>query len=226
MIALYIIAAVVGVFALLLWWRAGVIFAFDGENIELTVRYGPFRIRIMPKKPKKIKLSDYSYKKTHKKKKKKKEEPEPKKKTKAKKKKKTEPTEGEAEKKEGGINVLGLLLDLRGAILDVLKRFPKKLRLVIYRLRITVATDNAASTAITYGEVTQGVGAALTLAQAKADVRVKDDAVMIAYDFLSDKITADVKLSLSIRVGSVVYIGLRFVFNFIKVFLSQRKKSK
>ena len=232
LIALYIIAAVIGIFAILFFCRIYVMFSYtDGADDALTLsfRYTFLKIRLVPKKNGKIRLGDYTYEKVRKREEKKKRKQ--KKKTdgtkKAKKQKKpakkkdtavTEPEEGE--KKQ---SVAAMLIDMREMIFDLLKRAPRKLRLEIKRLHLTVGAADAASTAITYGIVTQSVGAALTLAEEHADVRIKKNSILLAYDFLSGKISADVNIRLSIRVGSILNLALRFIYNFIKYKITNTK---
>lgn len=232
MIALYIIAAVIGIFALLFFCRIYITFSYGGgDELSLSVRYTFWRMRLVPSAGGKIRLGNYTYKKTHKKDKKKKKKtkdsqeksaakPRKGKKTASKKKSAEKEPPVEGEKKQSAV---AMLFELREIIFDLLIRAPRKLRLEIKRLRLTVGASDAAKTAITYGVVTQAVGAALTLAEEHADVRIKDDAVMIAYDFLSGKIDADVHLRLSVRVGSILGLGLRFIFNFLKLKLLQNK---
>ncbi len=218
MIVLYILAAVVGVIALLLLCRIYVSFSYCGGSIVMYVRYAFLRIRLMPSKEGKIKLGSYTYEKVKKKAaekrapKKKERKTEPKKKTAVKKNQAADIGGNEAKK-----NAVAMLFELREIIFDVLKRAPGKLRLEIKRLRLSVGAGDAASTAVTYGAITQAAGAALTLAEEHADVRIKRDAVMIVPDFLSGKIDADVSVRLSVRVGSIAALGVRFVINFLKL---------
>lgn len=229
MIVLYIIAAVIGVFAILFWCRIHISLAYDGSDIAMSVRYTFLRIKLLPRKPKKIKLRDYTYKKIQKKKKAEKKADKKKaakKKSRKSGKKKTKQAHTTGAAAEGGkkkSSTAKLLYDLRHAVLELLIKFPGKLRLVIKRLYITVGAEDAAKTAITYGTVTQAVGTFLTLAQKKADVRVKENAVMVSYDFILGKIVPDIDATLSIRVGSILRLAIRFFFDFLKVILSQNK---
>ncbi len=224
MIVLYILAAVIGVIALLLFCRVYVSFSYGEGNLALTVRYALLRIRILPAKEKKIKPGDYTFDKVAKrklkqaKKEKEKSEKAPKK-SKPKKKRAEKKPADESEKKENKNALIPMIPELIKLVFDVLKRAPRKLRLEINRLRLSVGAENAADTAIRYGAVTQAVGAALTLAEEHADVRVGKDAVMTVPNFLSGKTDADISVRLSVRVGSVLGLGLRFVFNFLQLFI-------
>lgn len=220
MTALYILAAVACIIAIPFLCRIYFSFSYSGGEVAILLRYAFLRIHLLPSKQGKIKLGDYTFEKVaarqaaEKKKDAKKQSSakKPKKKKAAAKSKKSD--EGEGTEKKSAIS---LLLTMREIIFDTIKRFPGKLRLEILRLRLSVGAEDAAATAIGYGAVTQAVGAALTLAEEHADVRIKRDAVMILPDFLSGKLDADVSVRLSVRVGSFFGLALRFIFNFIKL---------
>lgn len=225
MIVLYILAAVVGVIALLLLCRIYIYLSYCDGDIVLSVRYAFLRVRLMPSKEGKIRLGDYTYEKIKKK--------ESAKKAKKKQDRKTESKKSATVKKhqaagtgvdEPKKSVVATLFELREIIFDVLKRAPGKLRLEIKRLLLSVGAGDAASTAVTYGALTQAAGAALTLAEEHADVRIKRGAVMIIPDFLSGKIDADVSVRLSVRVGSIAGLGIRFVINFLKLRMQKTDK--
>lgn len=230
-IALYIAAAVIGVITILFMCRIYVIFSYcddcdncdDGAEgaLSVTVRYTFWRMRLVPSPGGKIKLGDYTYEKTHRKKDGKKEKKKPQQKRTKKKdsgKRQAVGEESEAKKK----SAISMLIEMREMIFDLLKRVPGKLRLEIKRMNITVGAADAAATAITYGVVTQAVGAVLTLAEEHADIRIKRGCVMITPNFLSGKISADAKAKLSVRIGSIVGLALRFLLNFIKFKMSRR----
>ncbi len=219
MTALYILAAVACIIAIPFLCRIYFSFSYSGGEASILLRYAFLRIHLLPSKQGKIKLGDYTFEKVaqrqaaeKKKDAKKQSSPKKPKKKEAAKSKKSD--EGEGTEKKSAIS---LLLTMREIIFDTIKRFPGKLRLEILRLRLSVGAEDAAATAIGYGAVTQAVGAALTLAEEHADVRIRRDAVMILPDFLSGKLDADVSVRLSVRVGSVFGLALRFIFNFIKL---------
>ncbi len=217
MTALYIIAAVAALLCVILFARIKLIFELDGD-MSLRVSYLFLNIRLVPSPTGKIKLGDYTYEKTHKKKKSKKSANKTSKKSGTAKKSKTK-EEQQTETSSGG--VVKLLYELRDVIISTVKRVPGKLRLNIYRLYIDVGGSDAAVTAVTYGVVVQAVGAVLALSESYADVRVAKNAVMILPNYISGKLAASVKVKLSVRVASVLGLGLRFIFGFIKVKMSQ-----
>ena len=233
MTALIIIAVIAAIICIILFSRIRVMLELNDE-LTVSVAYLFLKIRLVPSSKKKIKLSKYSYKKTHKEKKKK---PKKKKKHKQSQEQKSESdkksapssskndptaenTGGQTEEQPKKSSVVKLLYDLRNVILSTVKRVPGKLRLNIYRLYLSVGASDAAATAIMYGTVVQSVGSALTIAESYADVRIAKKAIMILPDYLSGKIMASVKIKLSVRVGSVLGLALRFIFGVIKVKLS------
>ena len=217
MTALYIVAAVAALLCAILFARIKLVFELNGD-MSLRVSYLFLNIRLVPSPTGKIKLGDYTYEKTHKKKKSKKSANKTSKKSGTAKKSKTK-EEQQTETSSGG--VVKLLYELRDVIISTVKRVPGKLRLNIYRLYIDVGGSDAAVTAVTYGVVVQAVGAVLALAESYADVRIAKNAVMILPNYISGKLAASVKVKLSVRVASVLGLGLRFIFGFIKVKMSQ-----
>ena len=217
MTALYIIAAVAALLCVILFARIKLVFELDGD-MSLRVSYLFLNIRLVPSPTGKIKLGDYTYEKTHKKKKSKKAAKKTSKKSGTSKK---QSTKGEPQTDSPSGGAVKLLYELRDVIISTVKRVPGKLRLNIYRLYIDVGGSDAAVTAVTYGVVVQAVGAVLALAESYADVRVSKNAVMILPNYISGKLAASVRVKLSVRVSSGLGLGLRFIFGFITVKMSQ-----
>lgn len=241
MTALIILAAIAALLFILLYSRIALSLSLD-DSLTLTVRYLFLKIKLVPSEGGRVKLGDYTYKRA-----KKREAARAKKEAEKEAKKKAAEAEkkaAEAEKKQSGRtdgkkrgdrdddgdrekdgdrgtkkkqSVVSLLYEIRGVIISLLKRAPKKLRVEISRLWLDVGGGDAAAAAVTYGVVTQAVGAALTLFSSYADLRVGGDAVYITPNFLSGKITARVRARVSVRVGSVFGLAFRFVFDFLRV---------
>lgn len=225
MIALYIIFAVLAVFLILLFSRAGITVSYNTkkapDSVKLYVSYIFFKIAIFPKNEK-IRLSDYTYKKSEKRKNKA-EKKEKKKKDTSNTASHTSPNSAKKAKQKKKTDTVRILIDIRELIFDTLKAFPGKLRLDISRLHLNVGCENAASTAITYGAVTQAVGTVLTLLE-ESPVKIKRGHkydVMITPDFVSGKTDANIKIKFSIRPASVISIGLKFIVGFFKYKLSK-----
>ncbi len=226
---LYTLAAIFGVLLLLLHSRVYVTFAYrtdDKASLSMDLSYLFFKLRLIPKKEKKVRIKDYSHKSLQKKKRREEKKAEKEKAKSAKKeaaKKTPAPKSGaagekkpEEEPKKKGKNVVFAILEIRDLIFDAIGRFPGKFRLDVNRLIINVGGKDAAATAVTYGIVTEAVGALLTLLETGMKMRrgsVND--IMITPDYLSGRIDADVKIRLSIKPASVLEIALRFVVGYL-----------
>lgn len=239
MTALYIILAIFGVILILLFSRVGVILSYNTEKetdtLGVTVSYLFLRIKLMPN-DKKIKLSDYTYKKVQKQKEKaqkkaaKKAAKESEKKALTQNNKNTEikkdkNSAAKAPEKKKKTNIVKLIFDIRELIFEAIKAFPAKLRLDVARLRLKIGCEDAAKTAVTYGAVTEAVGAFLTLLEC-SPIKIKrghSHDIMITPDFLSGKIDADIKIKVSIAPSAVLGIAWRFMIGFVKYKISTLK---
>lgn len=93
--------------------------------------------------------------------------------------------------------VLRLLNDV---VFAVIKCFGKHLRVDVARLRVTVATGDAAKTAITYGAVTQSAAYLFTLlSQTMHFDYTKQADVAISTDFLAEKSTVSAAIIFRLR---------------------------
>lgn len=240
MTALIIIAAVLCVLLILLYSRVYVTVGYNTEQDAeptISISYLFFKFGILPKKKKKIKLRDYSYKKFKRSEEKRRTEKEKeaiKKKKASKKSKKTatktassNSAEKEASQKQGQQkkNVVSVLWDIKDLIFDTLKRFPSKLRLDISRLKLSIGGKDAATTAITYGVVTEAVGAILAVLDTFIKVkRNYKKEVELLPDFTSGKIKADVLIRVSITPAAVISLIFGFIGGFAIKFVKKNIK--
>ncbi len=219
MTALYIILGIALIIFVLLFCRVHICVSYNSASpdaIRLSISYLFLKLRLLPKKTKPPKLSDFSYKKTHPSKKKGGRSEEQKKKrkksgtSKSPKKESKKPQGGAEEKEEQSGGILSIIMRISDIIADIIKRFPSKLRLDISCFRLYVGGKDAASAAVTYGAVVQAVGALVTLLECSPidTHRPKHENYVIEPDFLSGKINADIKVTLSIRPASVLHLGL------------------
>ena len=186
------------------------------------------RIVLHPKKKKKVRLSDYTEKKIAKRerkrlakeakaKEKKKRKAADKKQRKLDKKARKDAEKSGAIKKDEKPSILDNVRLITSIVEVFLKKFFRHLRIKVARLNITVATEDAAKTAILYGAVSQAVSYLIAVLDAKTNLKQKKNAQFsVNADFCATKSTADVCLSFSIRVGQVLLIGLAVLFRFIK----------
>jgi hypothetical protein len=197
--------------------------------VRLSIRIAHIiKIRILPRPEKKVKLSHYTKRKIAKRerklqKQKQKALARQKSKAAAKKQKKLDKKARrdaersgalEKEKKPSLIESVNLIASL----LEVFfKKFFKYLKIKVARLNITVATDDAAKTAILYGAVSQTVSYIIALLHRYSNLsETKNAQFSVNSDFCASKSSADVCLSFSIRVGQVLTLGLALLGRFLK----------
>jgi len=225
--ALYIIGGIVLFFFLIGLIRAEVVISYADE-FGLTVRVAGIPIRIIPKKPKKVKLSDYTpralerkRKKAEKKEKKKADKAAKKaaKKEKAAKKAENDAKAGKPQKKkkmtlEDVEKIVGLIT---AVVKTALSRFGKHIRVRIARLHVGVATGDAAETAIMYGAISQAVCYLAHLLDSTATLRhpAKSD-VNIYPDFISESPVLDIEIGISICIWQVFDLIFRSAASAIK----------
>ena len=103
-------------------------------------------------------------------------------------------------------------------ILSMFKtRFFKHFRIRVARIRVSIATGDAASTAILYGAVSQAVypiAAFLTEFTNINDLEKAD--IDLRPDFLGENTTVDLKISFSLRVWHLADILLRALRSYTK----------
>ena len=219
MTALIVIGCIILFFALILSLKAKITVVYDGE-VALFGKVLFIKIKILPKKKKKGPHS-MSEKKAHKIKQKLLEKQ---KKKKLKQQQKKQEKEAKKHDKEHGVKEkksLSDILDIIGMVKNivsvVIKRFFKHLRVDVARLKIKIATGDAATTALAYGAVSQAAMYLFTvLAPVKGFSFPKEKDTDISCDYLSDTTTIDIKISFSIRVWHVFHIGFGALGEFIK----------
>lgn len=99
----------------------------------------------------------------------------------------------------------------------VIKKFFKHLRIRVARVRMVIATGDAAATAIAYGAVTQTLNILLpALESVKNFERLKKAEFDVSADFAAEESITDIKISFSIRVWQVFSVGFAALTSFIK----------
>ena len=180
----------------------GVDARYSADGVFLAARLGPFRLQLLPQKPKKKK----------------------------KKPAKQPPAEKTAEKKpaekkqnpllSGGVDGLMQLLDLA---FDTLGNLRRKLRVDALTLHVTVpGGDDPAKAAMSYGRAWAAIGA-LTPALERLFVIKKRD-IRPELDYNETKMKADAHLVTSITIGRSLALALRAGVGFLKI-LNERKKA-
>ena len=204
MIALYIIAGVLALLVLLLLIPVRLSLVYS-DDLSLTASYLFFRFPIYPKE-KKVRLSDYTPRKIRKRKRK------------AKKKRRLENVAAKAKAKkkktlEQKLRQLRLLLHI---LKDTYESILSAVRVRVLRLYITVATDDAAKTAILYGVAAQSTAYLLTLLQTYTKTAAKRDRVNVIADFCKEESEIDTAIVFSATPIALLLLGLRAAFLFLK----------
>ena len=107
----------------------------------------------------------------------------------------------------------------------LLDKFGKHLRIKVKKLRLTVATGDAASTALVYGGVSQSVAYLLALLNRFSRLKVKKNALAVGADFLSEKTTAEIQISLSVSLAGLLATALSAGWAFIRAVMADAKKA-
>lgn len=224
-----VVLIVLGVLILLiagvLLLRATVTIKYRDE-VTLTLRVLFFTIRILPAKEKKPpRLRDYTPAKFRRMLKKKRRKAEKKRlkakktaeKKAAKKALKKSPKQMSSHQSSKKRDLLENI-ELVKALVEVFcKRFAKHLRVTVARLKITVASDEAAKTAYMYGAVSQSVAYLTEVLDRITNLRYTNDAELgVLVDFGEAKPTADIDISVSMRVWQLLDVLLRTGFTFLQ----------
>ena len=111
-------------------------------------------------------------------------------------------------------------------VLAVLKKFFGHLQIRISRIKMIIATEDAATTAIAYGAITQSMNILLpALESVKNFKKLKSSEIDVRTDFLADSPTFDVEISFAIRVWHIFDVAFAALGKFIKGKLARDTKS-
>ncbi|MBR7181954.1 MAG: DUF2953 domain-containing protein [Clostridia bacterium] len=214
MIPLIVVGAVLLFFALLLSLRIRFVITLRDE-VALTLCVLCFRFRIYPRK-KRVKWKDYSPKRAERLARKK-----------AKKEAKRKKKQDEAAKRPRPKTTLPEKISLVRALAAALFRKTRKhLKLSAARIRISVATGDAASTAILYGAVSGVLATLLALLERIMTVKARPPQVQVVADYLHEKSSADVKLVFSIRLIGVFITAFSVALAFLRKRAAQKAAKK
>ena len=196
MIALYILIGVVGFLLLLLLLVGALNLSVRAGYCQtplVVVGVGPFRLTLVGGEKRERAESPAPS-----------EGEKPRKKKKKKPKKRKKPARPAAEPTL--TDLLTAFLDLLGGLL---RDFKRHLCVDCFRLRVLLASDDAAKTALAYGAVCPLVYEAGELALQAKRVKRENVNVSVECDFLADKPEIDAELALSVRVWRLGVVGLR-----------------
>ena len=237
-VALYITLGIIAFFVLIFSVRVRVTIDMADE-MSLWVSVLGIKINILPKKPKKYKLGNYTLKKIAKRDtkkavrdkkkaeaaalKKKKKDAE----KKAKKEAEAKLTKGEKKAKKAAKKASSPHLpDLINLLLKVLGLFFPgifaKFHFHVARIKLKIGGADAAQIALTYYAVSNALGPVLSFIDKHSNLHGMSRAeIEVVPDFLSEEIKVDVKLGFSTSLGGILGIllktGFKFIFGYFKI---------
>ena len=97
----------------------------------------------------------------------------------------------------------------KNLVLGILRLLGRHVKLEELRLRVLVASPDAAQTALEYGAACGAAGLVQTAAEALHRTDPKDVQIQIECDFLTDKPEIDAELCVSVRIWRLALIGLK-----------------
>jgi len=197
------------------WWiTLGILAAIAILPVSASIRYnedgpqvriiaGPIRIQVFPGK----------------------KEKEPKKEKKPEKKPKVKKQGPKAEpkpKKKGGS--LKDFLPLVQVALDFLGEFPRKLRINRLELKLVMAGGDPADLAINYGRAWAALGNLWPKLEGLFVIRKRD--VEVECDFTAEHTLITAWVDISITIGRIISLAVRYGIRALKEFMKIRKQSK
>jgi hypothetical protein len=226
---LIILGCIILFFVFILTLQATVTIVYAGE-VQLFLRVLFIKIRLVPAKKKKYPRS-MSAKKARKIKEKmaKKEAKKLAKKNAKKEQKETEQKaaaqgEGKKEKKSPG-EILDIVSLVANLVKKVIGKFFGHLKIKLARIRIKIATGDAATTAITYGAVTQAINVFFPLLDQIKTVKTPDaKQIEVSADFCSEESEIDIKISFALRVWHLFHVAFAALGELIKYFFKSMKR--
>ncbi|MBQ9085938.1 MAG: DUF2953 domain-containing protein [Clostridia bacterium] len=224
MTALWIFVGIILFFSFLLSLKATVTICYSDE-VVLFVKVLFLKIKILPKKEKpwKSTMSASKAKKireARKKKAAKKQEADKAKAVKKEQKKK----EKASKPKKSMAEILDLVQLVCRLVAAVIHRFFHHLRIDVARLKVRVATGDAATTAVAYGAVTQSINVLFPLIENAKNLTLPEDSELsVEADFVSDSPELDVMFSFSLRVWHLFSVAFSALGAFLKHQFSKQK---
>ncbi len=114
---------------------------------------------------------------------------------------------------------------VRALLATLLRRTRRYLHLRAVRAHISVATGDAASTAVLYGAVSAALSGLLALLDRAFNLKAPPGDVAVFPDFTGEKTKADLKIVLSLRVFGALAILFSVAIAYVKVKLGSGKKT-
>lgn len=187
----------------------GVLVKYNADGPLVRIVAGPLKITLFPKKKKE--------KKPKKEKKKKKEKP------KKEKKSKKEKLADKHKKQEKGGSILDFLPLVKVA-LDFLGDFRRKLRINRLELKLIMAGGDPCDLALNYGKAWAALGNLFPLLERAFVIKKRD--VEVECDFTADETTVLANVQITITLGRILWLVLRYavraLFVLLKIFKTRK----
>ena len=204
--------------------KATVVIAYS-DDIELYVKVLFLKIKILPSKEKKYSHS-LSAKKAAKIREKMRKKAE-KKRLAAEEKEKAKEEKKATKEKKSISEIIAIIKMVSDIATTVIGKFFKHLRIKVARIKVTIATGDAATTAIAYGAVSQSLNLLMpTLQSVKNFEKIDKADIKIDLDYAADAPTVDIKLGFSIRVWHVFDLIFSAIGRAIKHLFAMLKSKK
>lgn len=198
MTALWIVLALLGLLILLNLLRVGVSAGYEAQTLSVSACVGPVTIPVWPRAPAAEKP---------------KQEPQ------------EQPQEKPKEKpKEKELPDLDTIFALAKLALRALSAFRRKLKVELFRLVFIAGASDPYDTAMQYAYVNAALGGLRPMAERALQIKKRD--VQVGTDFTADRPQVEARLTLTIRIGQIVAIGVVFGVGYLKFLLQKRKAAK
>ena len=199
MTALWIVLALLALLTLLNLLRVGVSAGYEAQAFSVSARVGPLTIPVWPRPSA--------------------EEPK-------KPKKEKPPKEPKAPQEQGAEKKLDFdtILALAKLALKAAGSFRRKLTVELFRLVFVAGSSDPYETAMQSAYVQAALGGLRPLAERALHIQERD--VQVGADFTADKPRIEARLTLTIRIGQIVVIGVVFGVGYLKLMLQKKKAAK
>ncbi len=199
MTALWIVLALLALLTLLNLLRVGVSAGYEAQAFSVSARVGPLTIPVWPRPPAE----------------------EPKKPIKEKPPKEPKAPQEQTKEKELDFDTI---LALAKLALKAAGSFRRKLTVELFRLVFVAGSSDPYDTAMQSAYVQAALGSLRPLAQRALHIQERD--VQVGADFTADKPRIEARLTLTIRIGQIVAIGVVFGVGYLKLMLQKKKAAK
>lgn len=191
----------------------GVSVKYDSGGPLVRLLAGPGKLTLYPRPKKKPKPEKKAPEKPAKPEKPKQEEPKP-----------PQPPKEEAPKpKEKGGRALDFLPLVKTA-LDLLGDFRRKLRVKDLELKLILAGNDPCDLAVNYGRANAAMGNLLPQLERLFVIKKRD--IQVACDFTASETLVIARLDVTITLGRLLSLGVRYGLRALKEFLTIKKKRK